>query len=44
MLLPMGEMTKPEARAYAAGRGFEKVSKRKIASGFVSVHLITVVF
>lgn len=33
MLLPMGEMTKPEARAYAAGRGFEKVSKKKDSIG-----------
>lgn len=33
MLLPMGEMTKPEARAYAAKRGFEKVSKKKDSLG-----------
>lgn len=33
MLLPMGEMTKPEARAYAAERGFEKVSKKKDSLG-----------
>ena len=33
MLLPMGGMTKSEARAYAAGRGFEKVSKKKDSIG-----------
>lgn len=33
MLLPMGEMTKPEARAYAARRGFEKASKKKDSLG-----------
>lgn len=33
MLLPMGEITKLEARAYAAGRGFEKVSKKKDSLG-----------
>lgn len=33
MLLPMGAMTKPEARAYAAERGFEKVSKKKDSLG-----------
>lgn len=33
MLLPMGEMTKPEARAYAAQRGFEKVSKKRDSLG-----------
>lgn len=33
MLLPMGEMTKPEARAYAARRGFEKTSKKKDSLG-----------
>lgn len=33
MLLPMGEMTKPEARAYAAERGFEKAAKKKDSLG-----------
>lgn len=33
MLLPMGEMTKPRARALAAERGFEKVSKKKDSLG-----------
>lgn len=33
MLLPMGEMTKPEARAYAARRGFEKASTKKDSLG-----------
>ena len=33
MLLPMGEMTKPEARDYAAERGFEKVAKKKDSLG-----------
>lgn len=33
MLLPMGGMTKPEARAYAARRGFEKASKKKDSLG-----------
>lgn len=40
MLLPMGGMTKSEARAYAAGRGFEKVSKKKDSIGlFLSARL-----
>ena len=30
---PDGGMTKSEARAYAAGRGFEKVSKKKDSIG-----------
>lgn len=33
MLLPMGEMTKPEARTFAADRGFEKVAKKKDSIG-----------
>ncbi len=33
MLLPMGEMTKAEARALAAGRGFAKVSTKKDSLG-----------
>ncbi len=33
MLLPMGEMTKPEARALAAARGFEKVSVKRDSLG-----------
>lgn len=33
MLLPMGEMTKVAARAYAAERGFEKVSTKKDSLG-----------
>lgn len=33
MLLPMGEMTKPEARALAAARGFAKVSAKKDSIG-----------
>lgn len=33
MLLPMGEMTKPRARALAAARGFEKVSVKKDSIG-----------
>lgn len=33
MLLPMGEMTKIDARAYAAERGFEKVSKKRDSLG-----------
>lgn len=33
MLLPMGEMTKPAARAYAAERGFAKVSTKKDSLG-----------
>ncbi len=33
MLLPMGAMTKVEARALAAQRGFEKVSKKKDSIG-----------
>lgn len=33
MLLPMGEMTKSEARAFAAARGFEKVSVKKDSIG-----------
>lgn len=33
MLLPMGEITKTEARALAAKRGFEKVSKKKDSIG-----------
>ncbi|WP_455591323.1 tRNA 2-thiouridine(34) synthase MnmA [Bacteroides sp.] len=33
MLLPMGEMTKPRARALAAERGFAKVSKKKDSIG-----------
>lgn len=33
MLLPMGEMTKLEARAYAAEKGFEKVSKKRDSIG-----------
>lgn len=33
MLLPMGEMTKPQARAFAAERGFRKVSTKKDSIG-----------
>lgn len=33
MLLPMGEMTKPQARALAAARGFAKVSVKKDSIG-----------
>lgn len=33
MLLPMGEMTKPQARAMAAARGYEKVSVKKDSIG-----------
>lgn len=33
MLLPMGEMTKVEARAYAAARGFERVATKKDSIG-----------
>lgn len=33
MLLPMGEMTKTEARAYAAAHGFEKVATKKDSIG-----------
>ena len=33
MLLPMGEMTKPRARAYAAARGFEKAATKKDSIG-----------
>ncbi|MBQ8224918.1 MAG: tRNA 2-thiouridine(34) synthase MnmA [Bacteroides sp.] len=33
MLLPMGDMTKPAARAYAATRGFERVATRKDSIG-----------
>lgn len=33
MLLPMGEMTKPQARVLAAARGFEKVSVKKDSIG-----------
>lgn len=33
MLLPMGEITKPEAREYAASRGFKQVSTKKDSIG-----------
>lgn len=33
MLLPMGELTKSEARAYAATRGFERVATKKDSIG-----------
>ena len=33
MLLPMGELTKNEARAYAAARGFERVATKKDSIG-----------
>lgn len=33
MLLPMGDMTKEEARAYAAGRGFMRVATKKDSIG-----------
>ena len=33
MLLPMGEMTKPQARAFAAARGFEKAATKKDSIG-----------
>lgn len=33
MLLPMGELTKSEARAYAAARGFERVATKKDSIG-----------
>lgn len=33
MLLPMGEMTKPEARALAAARGFQKAATKKDSLG-----------
>ncbi len=33
MLLPMGDMTKEDARAYAAGRGFERVAAKKDSIG-----------
>ena len=33
MLLPMGDMTKTEARAWAAARGFERVATRKDSIG-----------
>ena len=33
MLLPMGELTKAEARAYAARRGFQRVAEKKDSLG-----------
>lgn len=33
MLLPMGDMTKADARAYAAARGFERVATKKDSIG-----------
>lgn len=33
MLLPMGDMTKEEARVYAAGRGFMRVATKKDSIG-----------
>lgn len=33
MLLPMGELTKTDARAYAAARGFERVATKKDSIG-----------
>lgn len=33
MILPMGEITKPEARALAAERGFEKAARKKDSIG-----------
>lgn len=33
MLLPMGDLTKSEARAYAAARGFERVATKKDSIG-----------
>lgn len=33
MLLPMGEMTKPQARAFAPARGFEKAATKKDSIG-----------
>lgn len=33
MLLPMGELTKADARAYAAARGFERVATKKDSIG-----------
>lgn len=33
MLLPMGELTKSDARAYAAARGFERVATKKDSIG-----------
>ena len=33
MLLPMGDVTKEEARAYAAGRGFARVASKKDSIG-----------
>lgn len=44
MLLPMGEMTKPQARAFAAARGFEKAATKKTVSGSAFARWITVVF